>query len=450
MTNHLVSPGRSAARRRALAAATVGWLAVLGVAALAIVALEGGPQAAGPADWPQWRGVNRDGRVAAPLPPGGWPARLTREWTREVGGGYSGPVVAGDRVWVHSRQGEQEVVSALRLASGEPIWSSSYDAPFVQDTDALQHGRGPYATPAVADGRLFTFGVTSVLSAWDAATGRLLWRRESGPGFKGRFPYFGAAASPLIWRRLCFVHLGGDDRSHFDSPGSGAMVALQVADGREVWRWTGDGPAIGASPVVVTVGGREQLLFKTRRKLVSLDPATGQELWQLAYVVSQDNAIVTPLVLGDRLVTSDYDFGTGAWQIRPASRPGTWTAQALWKTRDASMFMSSPVVVGGLVVGFSHFRKGQLFALDPADGAVVWRGDPRSGDHATIVGWADCALVFREDGWLEVHRVSRAGLRLERRYQVGGSSSWSHPAITGTRILVRDGTRLAAFGLAAR
>lgn len=445
MATHLDPRGRSVARGGVSAAAVVAALAVLGVVAFVI-----GPQAAGSADWPHWRGVNRDGRVAAPLPSAGWPARLTREWVREVGGGYSGPVIAGDRVWIHSRQGEKEVVSALRLASGEPTWSSSYDAPFVQDPSAGAHGRGPYATPTVADGRLFTFGVTGVLSAWDAATGRLLWRRESGPEFRGGFPFFGAAASPFVWGQLCFVHLGGDDRKNFDGPGSGAMVALQVADGREVWRWSGDGPAMGASPVIATIGGREQLIFKTKRKIVALDPLTGQELWQFAHIVSQSNTIVTPLVLGDRLVTSDYDFGCAAWQIRPASAPGTWTAQALWKTRDASMFMSTPVVFDGLVVGFSHFRKGQLFALDPANGSIVWRGAARGGEHATLVGWDDRVLVFGEDSWLEVHRVSRGGLALERRYQVGGSVSWAHPAVTGTRILVRDGTRLAAFGLGAR
>ena len=445
MTNHLDSRGRSASRRLASATAVVAWLAVLGVGALAI-----GRQAAGSADWPHWRGVNRDGRVAAPLPPAGWPARLTRDWAREVGGGYSGPVIAGDRVWVHSRQGEKEVVSALRLASGEPIWSASYDAPFVQDPSAGMHGRGPYATPAIADGRLFTFGVTSVLSAWDAETGRLLWRRESGPEFRGRFPYFGAAGSPFVWRQLCFVHLGGDDRRNADGPGSGAMVALQVADGREVWRWAGDGPAIGASPIVATLGGREHLIFKTKRKIVGLDPQTGRELWQFAYVVPQTNTIVTPLVLGDRLVTSDYDFGCAAWQIGPGGAAGVWPVQALWKMRDASMFLSTPVVFDGLVVGFSHFRKGQLFALDPAKGTVVWRGAARGGEHATLVGWGDRVLVFGEDGWLEIHRVSRGGLALERRYQVSGSSSWSHPAVTGTRILVRDGTTLAAFRLGAR
>ncbi len=411
----------SVARCRVSAAAVVVGLAVLGVGGLAI-----GVQAAGSADWPHWRGVNRDGRVAAPLPPAGWPARLAREWVREVGGGYSGPVVAGDRVWIHSRQGEKEVVSALRLASGEPIWSSSYDAPFVQDPSAGAHGRGPYATPAVADGRLFTFGVTSVLSAWDAATGRLLWRRESGPEFRGRFPYFGAAASPFVWGPLCFVHLGGDDRKNVDGAGSGAMVALQVADGREVWRWTGDGPAMGASPVIATIGGREQLIFKTKRKIVALDPRTGQELWQFAYVVSQDNTIVTPLVVGDRLLTSDYDFGCAAWQIRPAAAPGAWTAQALWKTRGASMFLSTPVVV--------RRPRGRLLALQ--EGAAV---RPRPGQrHHRLAG--RCA--GRRTG--DTHRLGRSRSRLRRGRLAGGSSRVARRPRAGAALPGRRGLVLVA------
>ncbi len=419
--------------------------ATIGGTAIALAALAIGVQGAGPADWPQWRGVDCDGRVSAPLPRDGWPARLSRRWAREVGGGYSGPVVSGDRVFVHSRQGEKEVISALRLVAGEPLWSSSYDAPFVQDPDAGPHGRGPYSTPAIADGRLFTIGVANVLSAWDTATGRLLWRRDSGREFRGRFPYFGAAASPLVWGGLCFIHLGGDDRGRPGSPADGAMVALRVADGVEAWRWTGDGPAVGASPIVATFGGRAQLIFKSRKKVVGVDARTGRELWQFAFAVSQDNTIVTPLVLGDRLLTSDNDFGFGAWQVSPTGN--AWAARQVWRTREVSLFLSSPVSVGGVVVGFSHFRKGQLFALDPADGNVLWRGAARSGEHATLAGWGDYALVFGEDGRLEVHRVSRGGLRLVRRYQVSGPTAWAHPAVTGTRILVRDGTRLAAFGL---
>jgi outer membrane protein assembly factor BamB len=282
-----------------------------------------------------------------------------------------------------------------------------------------------------------------VLSAWDAATGNLLWRRESGKEFSLAFPYFGAAASPLVWERLCFIHLGGDDRNKADNPGIGAMVALRVADGREQWRWAGDGPAVGASPIICAIGGSMQLIFKTKRKIVALDPRTGRELWQFPYRIDQDNTIVTPVILGDRLVTSDYQFGVAAWQIR--SSGGAWTAHPLWRTREASLFMNSPVLAGGTVVGFSHFHKGQLFAVDPTNGKVLWMGVPRSGEHASLVSYGNHLLVFREDGWMEVGEVSLHDFRLLRRYHLGDSVCWGHPALVDNRILVRDGTLLAAY-----
>ncbi|MBI5087152.1 MAG: PQQ-binding-like beta-propeller repeat protein, partial [Acidobacteria bacterium] len=166
--------------------------------------------------WPQWRGEGRDGAVTGGARKGKWPAAPELVWEREVGEGYSGPVVVGDRVWVHARRGEKELVSSLRLGKGEVIWSAEYESPFQQESVARQHGRGPFSTPALFEGRLFTFSITSVLTAWDAAAGKMLWKRESAREFAAAYPYFGAASSPLAWGGMVFVHLGGDDRN---SPG---------------------------------------------------------------------------------------------------------------------------------------------------------------------------------------------------------------------------------------
>ncbi len=99
------------------------------------------------------------------------------------------------------------------------------------------------------------------------------------------------------------------------------------------------------------------------------------------------------------------------------------------------------------MVGFSHFRKGQLFALDPMNGKVLWTGSPRSGEHASLVSRGNHVLVFREDGWLEVGDVSLQGFRSLRRYRLGDSICWGHPALVDSRILVRDGALLAAYRL---
>jgi outer membrane protein assembly factor BamB len=395
-------------------------------------------------EWPQWRGLRRDGSVSTPFPTKELSDRLDRQWEREVGGGYSGPVVAGDRVWIHSRQEGREVVRSLRLGNGEVLWRQAYEAPFRQDDSALAHGLGPYATPALAGGRLFTFGINAVLSAWNAETGELLWRRESAKEFDPAFPYFGAAASPLVWKDLCFVHLGGHDR--IEVAARGPMVALRVSDGREIWRWSGGGPAVGASPVIHQLEGGPQLVFKTFKTLVGLDPRTGEELWQVPFPVDmEDNTVVTPLPVGDRLVTSDWDVGMIALEIRRSGE--TWEARPAWKHREVSLSMSSPVLAGDLLVGFSHLQRGRLFVLDPEDGKVLWQGEPRNGEHASLISWDDRVLVVQEDGSLLLAEVSRKGLQPIKSYRLGRSVAWSHPAVASGRIIFRDGTRLAVSRL---
>jgi len=188
-------------------------------------------------------------------------------------------------------------------------------------------------------------------------------------------------------------------------------------------------------------------VFKSLEHIVGLDPLNGQELWRVRYKVTQDNTIVTPLLVGDLLVTSDWDLGLHAWRIE--LHAGSWSARKLWETRGASIFTSSPVVVrageDALVVGFSHFNSGQLFGLDPSAGEVLWRGPRRSGEHVSLIAWGNELLVFQEDGSLVVGQVSRDGFRPLRTYVLGRSGTWAHPAIVDDRIIVRDGDLLAAF-----
>ncbi len=395
--------------------------------------------------WPQWRGPHADGSVAGPNRSNPLPDQLSSVWTRKIGGGYSGPVVSGDHVWVHSRQGNEEVVRCFRLSTGEVVWSQSYAAPFRQDHSALSHGSGPYATPALKGDRLYTFGVTSVLIAWDAATGKLLWRKSSADEFDPSFPYFGNAASPVVHEDLIFVHLGGDVRDRIEIPAKGAMVGLRISDGREVWRWTGDGPAVGATPVIAEIEDRPQLVFKSRKMIVGADPGTGKELWRIPFKVVEDNTIVTPLFVDGRLITSDPQWGIAAWEIH--SRDSDWTARRLWKHRTVSASMSTPVLAGGLVVGFSHLRSGQLFLLDPESGNVRWQGRPRSGEHASLVSWSDEVLVFAEDGSLTIGKVEDNSFHELKKYALGSATCWAHPAVAGSRIVYRDGDDLTVCSL---
>jgi outer membrane protein assembly factor BamB len=173
-------------------------------------------------DWPQWRGLHRDG-VAVGFPePKAWPEKLTLKWKIAVGEGHSSPVVADGRIYIHTRQGDREVLTALRPDTGQTIWQEGYSAPYTMNPAATSHGKGVKSTPVVEDGRVFTFGISGTLSCVDAKTGKPQWRKEFGS------PDFGVATSPVVDRGLLIVHVGGDS--------AGALTAFDAATGAQKWR----------------------------------------------------------------------------------------------------------------------------------------------------------------------------------------------------------------------
>ena len=180
-------------------------------------------------DWPQWRGPTRDGFVGAALP-AEWPAALKKRWETPVGAGHASPVVSGDRVVVIAREGDQEIVRALDVSSGKEIWRAAYPAPFIVNPAARAHGPGPKSTPAIAGGRVFTFGIGGILSAFDLASGKLIWRLPA----PAALPDYGATTSPLVDGTSVIVHVGGFE--------NGALTSFDAATGPPRWRWTGDGP----------------------------------------------------------------------------------------------------------------------------------------------------------------------------------------------------------------
>ena len=148
---------------------------------------------AGAQDWPQWRGPGRDGLISAFQEPKAWPAQLKQAWQVTVGTGHSSPLLVGRRIYLLSREGEQEVVSCLDLETGKPIWRDRYPAPYTVNSAASRHGKGPKSTPVLQSGTLFTLGIGGILSAYDAEGGRLRWRREFASEYPKTSPLYGAA-----------------------------------------------------------------------------------------------------------------------------------------------------------------------------------------------------------------------------------------------------------------
>src|SRR5213593_3401330 len=154
------------------------------VAAVALVAAGAAPHIAAQnrsPDWPQWRGPNRDGVIASFTEPKPWPDKLTRKWKVEVGLGYATPLVIGTRVYMFARQGDEEVLEALDADTRKVIWRASYAAPFTMNPAAARHEKGPKSTPTFANGKLYTLGMSGIVTAFNAADGKQLWQKPAPP-----------------------------------------------------------------------------------------------------------------------------------------------------------------------------------------------------------------------------------------------------------------------------
>jgi outer membrane protein assembly factor BamB len=295
---------------------------------------------------------------------------------------------------------------------------------------AAAHGPGPKATPTIAGSRVFTFGIGGVLSAFDLASGRLLWRTPPPQ----TLPLYGTAMSPLVDGDLVIAHVGG----HND----GALTAFDVAKGAVRWRWTGDGPGYG-SPVVASIGGTRQLVAITQKQLVGLNLVDGSLLWQLPFTTAFDQNSVTPLVRGDVVVYSGLNKPTAA--VRIDRQGASWAAVPVWTNDQLPMYMSSPVRIGDTLFGLTHRNRGQLFALDLASGKTLWTTTGREGENASVFGNPSWLLVSTTNGDLAIAKPDPAAFTEVRRYKIAESPVWAHPALAGRSIVVKDADTLICW-----
>jgi outer membrane protein assembly factor BamB len=383
------------------------------------------------ADWPQWRGPARDGIAAEFQAPAVWkPDALTKKWSITVGEGHASPVVVGDRVFVFSREGERETMRCLALADGKELWKESREVPYSPSFAARKHGKGPKATPTVDGGRVFALGIAGQVSAWDAATGQVLWRQDFTNDFKQASPEFGAAASPLVDGDTMIVHVGGKD--------GGALTAFDVATGAVRWKWNGDGPGY-SSPVIGTFGGVRQIITQTQRRCVALSPAGGTLLWEIPFTTPYEQNSVTPVVMGDLVIFGGVGKPTFAVKVSGGS------ATTVWEAREITMYMSTPVLAGSRLYGMSDKTRGSLFALEAASGRLLWKSEGRLGENASLTRLGDRLLVLATSGEMTVHEPSGESLREIARYKVAETPVWASPALVGNRILIKDLDTLVAW-----
>jgi outer membrane protein assembly factor BamB len=383
-------------------------------------------------EWTQWRGPARDGSVSAKNAPAAWPEKLQRSWRVEIGEGYSSPVVADGRVFVHGRKDPEEIVVSINLADGKVLWQQKYQAEFKKNQYAVEMAKGPNATPLVAGNRLFTLGVTGIVNAWDTATGKLLWTRDFSKAIDTSKLFCGTAASPLLVDGRLVIQVGSDIHG-------GQILGLNPATGATEWEWHGLGPGY-ASPLPVEVGGSKQIVSMTEGSIVGLDAKSGKELWTVAFPNQWHENTATPLWTGTSLIVSSTEQGTRAYALKQTA--GKWEATEVWKNPDITMHMSSPVFGDGLIYGHSVKKKGQFFALDAKTGATRWTTEGREGEHASVLLTPQDVVFLTNGADLIVAKRNTSAFAVERRYEVAEASTFAMPVLLGSNILVRDATGL--------
>jgi outer membrane protein assembly factor BamB len=379
-------------------------------------------------EWPGFRGPDRDSVIHGVQINTNWSASPPVElWRRPVGPGWSSFSVQGDVFYTQEQRGEEEIVSAYSLRTGEPVWRHRDLARFYESNG----GPGPRSTPTLSGGRVYTHGATGIVNALNARDGSVIWTRNASTDTGAPMPGWGFTSSPLVLDDLIIVS------------SSGRVVAYDNASGQP--RWTAKtGGGSYSSPHLVAINGVTQIVLLHGTGATGLAAADGKSLWHYAW----DGApILQPTILadGELLITSgDMMGGMGTRRISVAHGPTGWTVQERWSSRGLKPYFNDIVVHEGHAYGFD----GSILAcIDLADGNRRWKGGRYGNGQLVLLADQDLLLVISEEGELALVSATPDQFQEVSRFRVLNDKTWNHPVLVGDVLLVRNGEEMAAYRL---
>ncbi len=408
------------------------------------------PLAAQSADWPQFRGPNRDGvwketGILKTFPAEG----LKIRWRVSVGPGWSSPVVAGGRVFLTDMRLDKpkawERIHCFKESTGKLLWSRESELVYPEFAFNPEQGGGPAATLIVEAGKVYWQGRSGQVDCLDALSGKVIW--EIHLDTKYEVGILSVRGSPLIEGNLLILVAGA-------RPG-GCVVALDKRTGKEVWKALDD-PKSSSSPMIVVAGGKRQLIVWTGSSVTSLNPVTGETYWREMMVTSGNDSIPTPVVQKDRLLISGLMFELNADQP---------TAKVLWpESRAAAKRIlsntSTPLLQGDYV--YSAKSSGELVCLEAGTGKQVWGTTNVTGlkfgasIHLTPNG--EAVFLFTDEGNLIRAELTPQGYREISRVHLLKPTSilatrrlaWVPPVFANRCVFARNDEELVCAALAAK
>ena len=406
-------------------------------------------------DWPDWRGANRDGIWNDPNVVQEFESEeIELKWKVPIGAGYSGPTVANGRVYVTDRPDSpinQERVLCFDEKTGDPIWSFAYDCEYV----SIGYPAGPRASVIIEDSRAYTLGSMGHLHCFDAATGKVIWKKDMNIDYQIIMPTWGIASAPLIVEEKLIMQIGGNNNA--------SVVALDKRTGKEIWRNLNDKAAYSA-PILIQQAGKEIVVVWSGENLNGLDVETGKVYWKFPFEVRSQMAIATPVLYKDYIFVSSFYSGSLLIQLDQNSL----TAEKVWKrvgeseriTDGIHCVMNTPLIMDNYIYGVDSY--GELRCLELETGDRVWedltavKKDRWANIHFVQNG--ENTWMFNEHGELIISKLSSEGFQEISRTRLiepttaqlnrsGIGVTWSHPAFANKHVFIRNDKELVCADL---
>jgi outer membrane protein assembly factor BamB len=400
------------------------------------------------ADWPQWLGPARDGSTPEIVQP--WTQPLKVRWSIKVGEGHSSPVVLGNMVILHTASSDQvddepdvrartEYVTAYDINTCDVKWVGRMSKRPFQS----QFGNGPRATPVVADGKVFCFGVTGTFAVFDLASGKLLTNEvDLVEEHKAKVPFFGVSSSPVVDGGNIFLMVGGPEAG---------LVAIDTKTYKLTGKWLKDAASYSA-PIAVGTGDQRQIVALTADGLNGIVPANSEPAWRFRFKDLLSESSATPIVAGDVLIGSSVTLGSiGLKMISKNGRPGVEEA---WRNSALTCYFSTPVAVGPhvyMVTGRLPLPgrppTATLHCVEAATGKVLW-SKPNVGTYgATLARTGDNKLLLLEEpGHLVLIQPDPVEYKELARDKIC-DETWAHFAVANGKLFVRDRKELKCLEL---
>ncbi len=384
------------------------------------------------AGWNQWGGprqdfIVRDAKLAADWPKDG-PAEI---WSRDLGDGYSGILVEGDRIYTMHRHDDQEAVICMSAATGETIWEHAYESSPAEG-HVHEFGDGPRGTPLISGNRIYTIGVSGAMRCLDKRTGALHWSQELWKDFGGSVIPHGYASSPIEYKGMVIALSGGDDQS---------IIAFDKKNGRVVWKNLTYKNSY-STPKIYNILGQDQLVTFMATAVIGVDPNSGELKWEYKHGNQWGQNICMPVWHDGILFISSPEAGARGLKL---TRSGDdYEVEEVWSTRKIQFYHVSAVREGDFVYGSTGTRQPCFMAaINMKSGKIAWR--KRGFAKANCMQADGRLVIFDENGTLAMADANPETLDVLGRTKVFEKVSWTAPTLVGSTMFLRDRERIVAL-----